>query len=201
MPTSLTRNSELLSSRELGLSSPKPVVKNSFISKSNIPLNKRTTDDQIKPQSFTTKKLQEPDEEMGTLCIKDANKTKVVQSTLNSSAAVNQSDSSTHRRQAAKKRRGKFSLTKNQGSDGGRVSSVKECKDRNIIWKPQRSTFMRGTSVWFLLLLMLSILSVVQALTDCQIMHEWLPDMFDGTVTVCCKHSGISCGGGRINQM
>jgi hypothetical protein len=60
----------------------------------------------------------------------------------------------------------------------------------------------RGKTDWILLLLMLSILGVVQALTDCQIMNEWLPDMFDGTA--CCKQSGISCeqtGWGRITLM
>jgi hypothetical protein len=206
MPTSLTRNSELPSSRELGLSSPKPVAKKSFLSKSNIPMkfsqhNKRTTVEQTKPQFFTTKKRQDPDEEMGTIRMKDANKTKVVRSILNSSVAVNPSDCSTHQRQAARKRKGKYSLAKNQGSDGGRVSSVKERKDRNIIRKPRMISSVRVKPSGILLLLMLSILSVVQALSDCQIMHKWLPEMFDGSGIACCEQSGIGCVTGRITEL
>jgi hypothetical protein len=64
-----------------------------------------------------------------------------------------------------------------------------------------------------LLLLMMSILGVVQGLTDCQIMEDWLPTMFDGVGTACCLQSGITCnvctlidgeiicGSGRITQM
>jgi hypothetical protein len=200
-----TRNTKLFSNRDIRPSRPKnPVAKKSFIFKSNIPMKfsqlyKRTTDDQTKFQSFTTKKRQDPDEEMGTLGIKDANKTKVVRSILNSSASVNPSESSTHQRQAAKKRRGKYSPSKNQGSDGGRV---KERKDRNIVRKSRMISSVRGIPSWILILLMLSILDVVQALTDCQIMHDWLPKMFDGTA--CCKHSHITChqgDWGRITAM
>jgi hypothetical protein len=203
MPTS---NSNLPSNQGNSLSSPKPVAEKIFLSKSNIPMkfsqhNKRTTVEQTKPQSFTTKKRQEPDEEMGTLRMKDEKKTKVVRSILNSPVAVNQSDCSNHQRQAAQKQRGKYSLAKNQGSDGGRVSSVKERKDRNIIRKPRMISFVRVKPSGISLLLMLSILSVVQALSDCQIMHKWLPEMFDGSRIACCEQSGISCSGGRITGL
>jgi hypothetical protein len=200
MPTS---NSNLASNQGHSLSSSKPVAKKRFLSKSNILMklsqhNKSTTEEQTRPQSFTTKKPQEPDEEMGTLRMKDANNTKVVRSILNSSEAANPSDRSTHQRQAAKKRRGKYSLAKNQGSDGGRV---KERKDRSIVRKPRMISYIRVKTSGILLLFMLSILSVVQALTDCQIMHEFQPAMFDGTGSKCCGQSGISCGSGRIEQM
>jgi hypothetical protein len=76
--------------------------------------------------------------------------------------------------------------------------------DRNIARKFQNNTFGRGKTGWILLILMINILGIVQALTDCQIMNEWLPEMFDGTGSACCVQSGISCTGGswgRINQM
>jgi hypothetical protein len=68
----------------------------------------------------------------------------------------------------------------------------------------------------FLLLMMLSILGVVQALTDCQIMHDWLPAMFNGTGIACCEEiiptsscryvhelskCSITCVNDRITQM
>jgi hypothetical protein len=42
---------------------------------------------------------------------------------------------------------------------------------------------------------MLSILGIVQGLSDCQIMEDWLPAMFDGAGTACCIQSGITCNG------
>jgi hypothetical protein len=80
--------------------------------------------------------------------------------------------------------------------------------------RPSKTKSMRGHAIrssrgyvkanWILLLLILSILSVVQALTDCQIMKDWLPDMFDGTGTACCSQPGITCENvnwGRITGM
>jgi hypothetical protein len=56
-------------------------------------------------------------------------------------------------------------------------------------------------SALLLLLLMTSIFSVVNAQTDCKIMHDWLPDIYTEVGTACCEQSGISCFGGRINFM
>jgi hypothetical protein len=65
----------------------------------------------------------------------------------------------------------------------------------------------------FLLILTLSIFGVAQAKTDCRIMSDWLPDMFNGTGTACCDQTftkcarnsvtkcGITCVDGRITQM
>jgi hypothetical protein len=107
-----TRNTKLLSNRNIKPSLKNLDAKKSCLSKNNIPMkfsqhNKLRTEEQTRPQSFASEKPQEPDEEMGTLRMKDANKTKVVRSILNSPAAVNPSDSSTHQRHAAKKPRGK----------------------------------------------------------------------------------------------
>jgi hypothetical protein len=62
-----------------------------------------------------------------------------------------------------------------------------------------RSARGHGKSVSFLLLLLLSIFGVAQALTDCRIVHDWIPARFNGTGIVCCVQSGITCG--RITQM
>jgi hypothetical protein len=43
---------------------------------------------------------------------------------------------------------------------------------------------------------MMSILGVVKGLTDCQIMEDWLPAMFDGAGTACCVQAGITCNRG-----
>jgi hypothetical protein len=58
-----------------------------------------------------------------------------------------------------------------------------------------------GKTSGFILLMMMIIMGVAQALTDCQIMHDWLSEIFDGTGTACCDQSGISCHWGRIKQM
>jgi hypothetical protein len=51
----------------------------------------------------------------------------------------------------------------------------------------------------FLLLIILSILGVAQALTDCKIIHDWIPSRFNETS--CCEQSGITCVAGRITKM
>jgi hypothetical protein len=104
-----------------------------------------------------------------------------------------------------KKSRGKIFPAKKKGSDGSRDSSnISKRLDRHIVRKSRMISSGRRKTPWILLLLMMSILGVVQALTDCQIMHEWLPEMFDGTGTVCCEQSGIKCdwgSRGRITEM
>jgi hypothetical protein len=85
--------------------------------------------------------------------------------------------------------------------------------EKSSIW-PSKTKSLRGQAIrssrghskanGILLLFIQSILSVVQALTDCQIMKNWLPEMFDGTGTDCCSHLGIICqngGWGRIKGM
>jgi hypothetical protein len=100
-----------------------------------------------------------------------------------------------------------------RSSDNGhQLHALKNTKDGFSLpskTKGQRGQAMRGAHghskiSGFILLLLLSIMGVVQALTDCQIMHDWLPGMFDGTGTACCEQSGILCSGsgwGRIKQM
>jgi hypothetical protein len=56
-----------------------------------------------------------------------------------------------------------------------------------------------GKTVSFLLLLLLSIFGVAQALTDCQIVNDWLPKKFNETS--CCEHDFITCAAGRITEM
>jgi hypothetical protein len=93
-------------------------------------------------------------------------------------------------------------LVKNQGSDGGRVKERKA--RRNDVRSSQKFSFGRGKTDWIFLLMMLSIVGVVQAISDCQIMNGWLPEMFDGSGDACCAQPGISCTGGswgRIDQM
>jgi hypothetical protein len=52
-----------------------------------------------------------------------------------------------------------------------------------------------------LLVVTLSFLGVAQAKTDCRIMKDWLPDMFNGTGTACCEQTGITCVDDRITEM
>jgi hypothetical protein len=70
----------------------------------------------------------------------------------------------------------------------------------------------RRKSSWILLLVILSIFGAVQALTDCQLVNNWLPDMFNGTGTACCDQTftkcaftstkcGITCVDGLITEM
>jgi hypothetical protein len=67
-------------------------------------------------------------------------------------------------------------------------------------WRVSR----RQKSIGSFLLMTLSILGVAQAAqatTDCQIMIDWLPAMFNSTDTSCCDDDGIKCHAGRITQM
>jgi hypothetical protein len=83
-------------------------------------------------------------------------------------------------------------------------SSIRPSKTKSLRGHAIRSSHGHGKANWIFLLVILSILSVVQALTDCQIMKNWLPEMFDGTGTACCLQPGISCkngGWGRITGM
>jgi hypothetical protein len=205
-----TNNLKPSSNQELRISSKNHAVIKSCLSKNNIPLKKskqlteQTPKDQTKPQTFTSKENQKKVKK-GSLPMNDASKTTLVSSSIsntNPPVAIKAPECASHRRRAAKKLRGKYSQAKNQGSDGNRVSSVlKNAKDRRIVRKYHKSNSFR--SLRLILLIMLNFLSVVQALTDCQIMHEWLPAMFDGSGSACCDQPGISCTGGwgRINQM
>jgi hypothetical protein len=58
-----------------------------------------------------------------------------------------------------------------------------------------------GKHTGFVLLMMLSVLGVAQGASDCQIMTDWLPEMFNGDGTACCDQQGITCQGDRITQM
>jgi hypothetical protein len=58
-----------------------------------------------------------------------------------------------------------------------------------------------GKTTALLLLMILSVFGVVQGQSDCQIMIDWLPDMFNGDGTACCSQPGIACQGDRITQM
>jgi hypothetical protein len=203
-----TRNTKLLSNRESRPSSPKnPVAKKSLLSKNNIPLkfsqhNKRRAEEQTRPQTLTSKNPKKA-EENGTLRIKDANKTTLISSSIcntNQSVAIKAPEGATHQRHAAKKLRDKYSLAKkNQDSDGNRVSFAPNYgKDRRIVRKHLKSNSFRPLRL--ILLNMLNFLSVVQALTDCQIMHAWLPAMFDGSGSACCSQTGITCYWGGLGS-
>jgi hypothetical protein len=83
-------------------------------------------------------------------------------------------------------------------------SSIRQSKTKSLRGQAIRSSRGHGKANGILLLFILSILSVVQALTDCQIMKDWLPEMVDGTGSACCSQPGISCkngGWGRIREM
>jgi hypothetical protein len=75
-------------------------------------IKERKLEEQNNPQSVASKKRQEPDEEMGTLRMKDANNTTPIRSCFsitNPSEAVNDSpEGATYQRHAAKKPRGKY---------------------------------------------------------------------------------------------
>jgi hypothetical protein len=87
---------------------------------------------------------------------------------------------------------------------GELFSSVpEECvRPRRI--EGQRSRAVRnarghGKISSFLLLMMLIFMGVAQALTDCQILNDWLPKKFNEAS--CCEHLAITCVSGRITQM
>jgi hypothetical protein len=110
-------NSNRQSSQEIAFSSKNPAAKESCRSKNDIPLKKvsrikeRKPEEQNKLPSLNSENLQEPDEEMGTLRNKDANKTTPIHSCLrktNPSEAVNNApDGATYQRYTEKKSRGK----------------------------------------------------------------------------------------------
>jgi hypothetical protein len=79
-------------------------------------LAERKPEEQTNPHSVASEKRQEPDEEMGTLRIKDANKTTLIRSCFsitNPSVAANVSpEGVTRQRHIEKKSRGKYPLLK-----------------------------------------------------------------------------------------
>jgi hypothetical protein len=81
------------------------------------------------------------------------------------------------------------------------VSSKVRGRANSKYRKKNRGCYASG----FYLLLMMSFMAVVQGLSDCQIMEDWLPTMFTGAGTACCDQAGITCSGfssfGRIIRM
>jgi hypothetical protein len=97
--------------------------------------------------------------------------------------------------------RGLYSPTKIQESSAScAISRIpKSRKNGNIVRNPLKSRLLNSSG--FLLLMLLNIMGMVQALTDCQIMKDWLPSMFSGTGTSCCSQTGIKCFGASITEM
>jgi hypothetical protein len=84
--------------------------------------------------------------------------------------------------------------------DLSKMKSMENQAMTRTSWKGSR----RQTSFGLLLLMTLSTLGVAQgaqATTDCQILIDWLPEMFNSTDTSCCDDDGIKCYAGRITQM
>jgi hypothetical protein len=77
--------------------------------------------------------------------------------------------------------------------------SSKEKRGRAIS-KYQKKNRRRNASGFHLLLLM-SLPGLVQGITDCQIMEDWLPAMFTGAGTACCDQDGITCTGGSFGRI
>jgi hypothetical protein len=101
--------------------------------------------------------------------------------------------------------RGLYSPTKFQESSADRVSPIHKSRgDRKIVRNPLKNYFVRRKQSGFLLLMLLNNMGMVQALTDCQIMKDWLPTMLSGADTSCCSQVEITCAWGvrgRITQM
>jgi hypothetical protein len=76
-------------------------------------------------------------------------------------------------------------------------SSSKESRAKSTYWGASR----RGKQTGFILLVILSVFGVVQGLTDCQIMKDWLPKLFSGEGTACCSQAGLNCIDDRISVM
>jgi hypothetical protein len=180
------------------------------------------------PQYFAAEKRQElePEEErilrrneentregMRELSSNDAN-TKLI--CTNSSMLIQsvffELDNTTHEPRAEGNTRDEYSRSKAQES-GKRVYRKHPTKNAGQRSQaPSYCMFPIGKPSLILLLMMLSILGVVQALTGCQIVHDWLPDIFNGSGTACCDQivtkcyttstkCGITCVDGRITQM
>jgi hypothetical protein len=112
-------------------------------------------------------------------------------------------------------------MTNYQDSSASRVSSsrieqlvgknVRQCRKpgtckgkRERTPRTKWSWSRRRTPVGFLLLTTLSILGVAQgaqATPDCQILIDWIPEIFNGTDIACCDQAGIKCAWGRITEM
>jgi hypothetical protein len=120
-----TSNLKLQPNQEIRVSSSKnPVAKKRFPSKNNIPLKKtsQSTESTLErismPLSFTSEKIQEQDEENGTLNLKDANKnskTILIRPCFNIKkppVAIKALANAMHQRYAAKKTGGTFHLLK-----------------------------------------------------------------------------------------
>jgi hypothetical protein len=60
-----------------------------------------------------------------------------------------------------------------------------------------------GNHTWAFLLMMLSMLGVAQALTDCEILNAWVPEKFNATGMECCEVYGLYCDleRGRVTHL
>jgi hypothetical protein len=192
-----TSNSNLTYSREIRLSaSNNPVAKKRCFYKNNIPLKKTSQLKQRKPGEHTAEKRQEPEEEPDTLLLKDGEDAS--NTTLARSCSSIMKPSVIHN--AANKTRGEYSPASQ--CDVSRVSPfLQDRKERSITRQNQKSTSGRGKTGWILLLVMINILGVVQALTDCQIMHEFQPAIFDGSGSACCAQADITCNDGSWGRI
>jgi hypothetical protein len=204
----LTSNSNIPSFQGIRLFSSKNLdAKENYLSKKNMPL-KKTQQIQVRPskrnipRSFAAEKRQEHEDEKGTPPMISAKTTRQVRycsSSSNPSSLTPVLVDATHHRPAVNKPGGK-----NQDSAGSCVYSIlKNRKDRHIVKKFRNGSSRRGNPAasWILVLMMLNILGLVQAMTDCQIMHEWLPEMFSGSGKACCDQSFITCFGASITSM
>jgi hypothetical protein len=78
-----------------------------------------------------------------------------------------------------------------------RQSKIKGQRGRAMLYC--RNARGHGKTGRLLLLWILCILGIAQALTDCQILNDWLPKKFNEAS--CCEESGITCAAGRITKM
>jgi hypothetical protein len=164
------------------------------------------------PQYFAAEKRQELEPEEGQLLRRNEENSREGMRELSSklisanSSILIQSvffelDNATHEPQAEGNTRDEYSRSKahESGKRVDRKHPTKNADQRSQA--PSYCMFPIGKPSWILLLMMLSILGVVQALTDCKIVKNWLPDVFNGTGTACCAQSGVTCVDDRITQM
>jgi hypothetical protein len=88
--------------------------------------------------------------------------------------------------------------TRNSHQENGHDKKKGQTMSHN--WFSPRNP-RRDKPTGFVLLMMLSVIGVAQGLSDCQIMFDWLPDMYNGDGIACCSQPGITCQGDRITEM
>jgi hypothetical protein len=97
--------------------------------------------------------------------------------------------------------RGQYPPSKILESSASRVFPIHKSRmDRKIVRTPLKNNSVCRKQC-FLLLMLLSILGVVQAQADCQIMIDWILSMFSGSGTACCTQIGITFVWDRITEM